>query len=197
MISPPNSFHLQWHLHPWSYCFIQTKNLENKLTLAAPRVQLCWLQTTPKPCVQHPPSSVYVWLTSSYLRVLPPSEYSSVSTPLRTRHVMAVVLKLEGATWRLIKTKWLGPTTRASDEQVWGGAWEFMLLFLFLHLYWGIIALQCCVSFCGTSKWISYMYKYIPISPPSWASLPPSLSHPSRSSQSTEMISLCHVAASH
>ena len=43
----------------------------------------------------------------------------------------------------------------------------------------------------------SYMYIYIPISPPSCVSLPPSLSHPSMWSQSTELISLCYVAASH
>ena len=41
------------------------------------------------------------------------------------------------------------------------------------------------------------MYTYIPISPPSCVSLPPSLTHPSRWSQSTELISLCCVAASH
>ena len=41
------------------------------------------------------------------------------------------------------------------------------------------------------------MHTYIPISPPSCVSLPPSLSHPSRWTQSTELISLCHVAASH
>ena len=41
------------------------------------------------------------------------------------------------------------------------------------------------------------MYTYIPISPPSCISLLPSLSHPSRWSQSTELISLCNVAASH
>ena len=35
------------------------------------------------------------------------------------------------------------------------------------------------------------MYTYIPIYPPSWASLPPS-----RLSQSTELISLCYAAAS-
>ena len=42
-----------------------------------------------------------------------------------------------------------------------------------------------------------YVYIYIPISPPSCVSLPPSLSHPSKWSQSTELIYLCDVAASH
>ena len=37
------------------------------------------------------------------------------------------------------------------------------------------------------------MHTYVPISPPSCVSLPPSLSHPSRSSQSTELISLCYM----
>ena len=41
------------------------------------------------------------------------------------------------------------------------------------------------------------MCTYIPRSPPSCVSLPPSLSHPSRWSQSTELISLCYAAASH
>ena len=47
------------------------------------------------------------------------------------------------------------------------------------------------------TKQMSYTYTYIPISPPSCASLPSSLSHPSRWSQSTELISLCYAAASH
>ena len=47
-------------------------------------------------------------------------------------------------------------------------------------------------SFCCVTKWISYTYTYIPISPPSCISLPPSLSHPSRWSQSTQLISLCY-----
>ena len=40
----------------------------------------------------------------------------------------------------------------------------------FLHLYWSIIALQWCVSFCFITKWIRYTYTYIPISPPSCVS---------------------------
>ena len=70
----------------------------------------------------------------------------------------------------------------------------YLFIYLFFnHLYWSIIASQYCVSFCCTTKWISYMHTYIAISPPSWASLPPSLSHPSRWSQSTELISLCYA----
>ena len=67
----------------------------------------------------------------------------------------------------------------------------YLFLFFFLHLYWSIIALQWCVSFCCITKWISYMYTYIPISPPSFVSLLPSLSHTSRWSQSPKLISLC------
>ena len=69
--------------------------------------------------------------------------------------------------------------------------------FFFKHLYWSLIALQWCVSFCCITTWISYTYTYIPISPPSCVSLPPSLSHPSWWTQSTKRISLCHAAASH
>ena len=50
--------------------------------------------------------------------------------------------------------------------------------FFFKHLYWSIIALQWCVSFCFITKWISYMSTYIPISLPSCVSLPPTLPIP-------------------
>ena len=59
-------------------------------------------------------------------------------------------------------------------------------IFFFKYFYWSIIALKWCVSFCCITKWISYTFTYIPISLPSCVSLPPSLSHPSRWTQSTK-----------
>ena len=49
----------------------------------------------------------------------------------------------------------------------------FIYLIFFKHLYWSIIALQWCVSFCFITKWISYTYTSIPIPLPSCVSHPP------------------------
>ena len=73
-------------------------------------------------------------------------------------------------------------------------------LYLFPHLIFYLIfncrkiTLQCCVGFCHTTKWISRNYTHIPplLSLPL---LPPS--HPSRSSQSAGLGSLCYIAASY
>ena len=47
----------------------------------------------------------------------------------------------------------------------------------YLFFNWSIITLQCRVSFCSTTMWISCMYTCI-ASPPCWASLPLTAPHP-------------------
>ena len=76
---------------------------------------------------------------------------------------------------------------------------DIYLLVIYLHLsyvifilfYWHIVALQCCVSFCWTTEWISYMNTYIPSPLTLLPTLPPR-SLPRRSSQSPELSSLLH-----
>ena len=56
-----------------------------------------------------------------------------------------------------------------------------------------IIALRCCVSFCSPTVWVSCKYTH----PSSFLCPPPRpQSHPSRSTQSTELSSLCYTVAS-
>ena len=93
-------------------------------------------------------------------------------------------MRIQGSSFSLL------PYHSESQRQFCMSQLQPRILFFFKHLYWSVIALQLCVSFCCITKWISYTYTYIPISSPSCVSLPPSLSHPSIWTQSTELISL-------
>ena len=56
---------------------------------------------------------------------------------------------------------------------IYSFAYLFTILIILFCFYWSIITLQCCVSFHWTTKWISYMYTYIPFC----LDLPPSTLH--------------------
>ena len=70
------------------------------------------------------------------------------------------------------------PARRKGKKANLKGTRTFCFFFFFKHVYWSIIALQCCVSFCFITKWISYTYTYVPISLPSCVSLLPTLPIP-------------------
>ena len=80
-------------------------------------------------------------------------------------------------------------TIRTENREKEKRGQTFKKIFIF---NWKIIALQNCIDFCHTSTWISHGYH---MSLPSWNSLPfPTLFHPSRLSQSTNLSSLNHTA---
>ena len=77
----------------------------------------------------------------------------------------SLIIKSQFADWGL-----------STDDSIYGGVDSFFKKFY----YWGIIALQSCIRFCCTIKWVSYTYIY-PLYLGS-SSHPPSPSHLSRSS---------------
>ena len=86
--------------------------------------------------------------------------------------------------------------TTCDHIYIWGEGPEALLTtnskFVFFFFYWGIIALQCFVSFSCTTEWISSLYTYIPLPlrPPSHTPIPTHLGH------HRELSSLCYTTAS-
>ena len=101
--------------------------------------------------------------------------------------------------WLLSPVNWVPRPPQRCPTQAALACTLHLPVSLYIFLDWRIIALQCCGALCHTSMLIShnYIYIYIYLYPPTLLSLPPPAFHPSRSSQSSRLGSLCYIAASH
>ena len=87
----------------------------------------------------------------------------------------------------------LGVSSKSAESCHWTSRESPPPFFLSIYFHWSIIALQCCASLCCAAQRISCVYTVpLPIEPPATSPIPPA-----RSSQNTEVSSVCCTATSH
>ena len=91
----------------------------------------------------------------------------------------------------------LGSKLGTLNTQLLGWVFFFQLVYNgFQLVFFFQIVLQCCVGFCHTTMWISFIYIYmypLPLEPPC-SHIP---SYPFRSSQRARLGSLCYITTPH